>query len=241
MTESPQERQDSPNIERLPPDCWVVVPAYNEAGRIGQVLEDLLRVAQSVVVVDDGSHDNTAQVAAQFPVWVLRHVVNLGQGAALQTGITFALRNHAAYIATFDADGQHVPTDLLTMYRVLAAGQADYVLGSRFLGRAEGIPLTRKILLKAAVVFTWLLSGIRVTDTHNGIRMMTRRGAERINITMNRMEHASEILDQIAASGLRFVEVPVTIRYSLESLAKGQRSTAAGRMALKILAEKVTR
>ncbi len=96
MTESPQERQDSPNIERLPPDCWVVVPAYNEAGRIGQVLEDLLRVAQSVVVVDDGSRDNTAQVAAQFPVWVLRHVVNLGQGAALQTGITFALRQQAA-------------------------------------------------------------------------------------------------------------------------------------------------
>lgn len=241
MTESPQERQDCSDIERLPPECWVVVPAYNEASRIGKVLEDLLQVAQSVVVVDDGSRDDTAQVAARFPVWVLRHVVNLGQGAALQTGITFALRQQAAYIATFDADGQHVPADLLTMYRVLAAGEAHYVLGSRFLGRAEGIPLTRRILLKAAVLFTWLLSGIRVTDTHNGIRMMTRRGAERINITMNRMEHASEILDQIAASGLRFVEVPVTIRYSLESLAKGQRSTAAGRMALKILAEKVTR
>ncbi len=241
MAESPLALHEPGQPGRLPADCWVVVPAYNEASRIGPVLEDLLQVAQSVVVVDDGSRDNTAEVVAQYPVWLLRHVVNLGQGAALQTGITFALRKGASYVATFDADGQHVPRDFLTMYRVLAAGQADYVLGSRFLGRAEGIPLTRKLLLKAAVVFTWIVSGIRVTDTHNGIRMMTRRGAERINITLNRMEHASEILDQIAASGLKFVEVPVTIRYSLESLAKGQRSTAAVRMALKLFAERLSR
>jgi glycosyltransferase involved in cell wall biosynthesis len=225
----------------LPSSCYVVVPAFNEAPRIGRTLEGLLQVARSVVVVDDGSADNTADVALQYPVWVLRHPVNLGQGAAIQTGITFALRQRAEYVATFDADGQHDPGDLVRMLEQLRQTGADYVLGSRFLGRAEGIPFTRKLMLKAAVWYTRLISGIRVTDTHNGIRMMTRRGAERIHITMNRMEHASEIIDQIARSGFRFVEVPVTIRYSDASLAKGQKTSAAFRMGLRIIAEKVMR
>jgi len=226
---------------RLPPSCFVVVPAFNEAPRIGRTLENLLQVASSVVVVDDGSADNTREVALQYPVWVLRHPVNLGQGAAIQTGITFALRQGAEYVATFDADGQHEPRDLMTMLDTLRQTGADYALGSRFLGQAENIPMTRKLMLKAAVWYTRIMSGIWVTDTHNGIRLMTRRGAERIHITMNRMEHASEILDQIARSGLRFVEVPVTIRYSQASLAKGQKSTAAVKMGLRILAERVMR
>jgi len=225
----------------LPPQCFVVVPAYNEAERIGRTLESLLAVASSVVVVDDGSADNTAEVALRYPVWILRHPVNLGQGAAIQTGITFALRQGADDVATFDADGQHDPSDLIRMLQTLRESGADYALGSRFLGRAEGIPFTRKVMLKAAVWYTRIMSGIHVTDTHNGIRLMTRRGAERIHITMNRMEHASEILDQIARSGLRYIEVPVTIRYSQASLAKGQKSTAAIRMGLRILAERVMR
>ncbi|MCR4411021.1 MAG: glycosyltransferase family 2 protein [Thermoguttaceae bacterium] len=227
--------------DRLPDDVWVVVPAYNEGSRLGSVLQGLLQVAKNVVVVDDGSADDTAEAALRYPVWVLRHVVNLGQGAALQTGITFALRQGAEYVATFDADGQHEPADLPAMLAALRESGADYALGSRFLGRADGIPLGRKLMLKAAVWFTRLMSRISISDTHNGIRMMTRRGAERIRITMNRMEHASEILDQIARSGLKYVELPVTIRYTETSLAKGQRTSAAVRLGLKILAEKVLR
>ena len=225
--------------DRLPPDVFVVVPAYNEAPRIGPVLEKLLEVASTVVVVDDGSRDNTFDVARRYPVWLLRHVVNLGQGAAIQTGITFALQKGALFVATFDADGQHEPRDLLRMYNRLVEEGADYALGSRFLGRTENMPWSRWLMLKAAVWFTRLMSGIWVTDTHNGIRMMTRRGAERIHITLNRMEHASEILDQIARSGYRFIEVPVTIRYSVESLAKGQKTTAAVRLAAKLFAERL--
>jgi glycosyltransferase involved in cell wall biosynthesis len=225
--------------DRLPPDVFVVVPAYNEAPRIGPVLEGLLEVARTVVVVDDGSRDNTFDVARRYPVWLLRHVVNLGQGAAIQTGITFALQKGALFVATFDADGQHEPRDLLRMYNRLVEEGADYALGSRFLGRTENMPWSRWLMLKAAVWFTRVMSGIWVTDTHNGIRMMTRRGAERIHITLNRMEHASEILDQIARSGYRFIEVPVTIRYSVESLAKGQKTTAAVRLAAKLFAERL--
>ena len=165
--------------------------------------------------------------------------MNLGQGAAIQTGITFALQKGALFVATFDADGQHEPRDLLRMYNRLVEEGADYALGSRFLGRTENMPWSRWLMLKAAVWFTRLMSGIWVTDTHNGIRMMTRRGAERIHITLNRMEHASEILDQIARSGYRYIEVPVTIRYSVESLAKGQKTTAAVRLAAKLFAERL--
>jgi len=151
------------------------------------------------------------------------------------------LRQGAQYVATFDADGQHDARDLLSMLEMLQSSGADYALGSRFLGRAEGIPWHRRLMLRAAVLFTRLLSGAVVSDTHNGIRLMTRRGAQRIHITLNRMEHASQIIDQIVASGLPFIEVPVTIRYTQASLAKGQKTSAAVRMGLKLIVEKAFR
>ena len=225
----------SPRSDKL----WVVIAAYNEARRIGPVLAEVLQVVNNVVVVDDGSRDGTSAQVLSYPVWVLQHACNLGQGAALQTGIRFALERGAEYIATFDADGQHVAENLETMLTTLTDSAADFALGSRFLGRADGIPLSRKIILKLAVLFTKLFSGVSLSDVHNGIRVMTRRGAEQLRITMNRMEHASQIIEQISASGLRYVEVPVTVRYTADSLQKGQRTSAAVRLGLKLLLEKV--
>jgi glycosyltransferase involved in cell wall biosynthesis len=164
---------------------------------------------------------------------VLRHIVNLGQGAALQTGICFALEHGATTIVTFDADGQHDPSQITSLVTPLQQGLADVVLGSRFLGRAENIPWTRTLLLKGGVLFTRLFSSIKVTDTHNGFRAFSRAAALKFKIQQNRMAHASEILDQIHTLGLRFVEVPVTIRYTDDTLAKGQSSWNA----LKIIAE----
>lgn len=143
------------------------------------------------------------------------------------------------YLITFDADGQHQAQDIPLLLESLRTQLADFALGSRFLGKAPGIPWTRRFTLRLAVWFTRLFSGVSVTDTHNGIRAMTRRGAERLQITMNRMEHASEIIDQIARSGLRYVEVPVTISYTRHSLVKGQRSSAALRMAARLIAERM--
>ncbi len=218
-----------------------MIAAYNEERRIGRVLDRLVSLGASIVVVDDGSADQTSDEVRRRPVWLLRHLTNLGQGAALQTGISFALEHGAEFVATFDADGQHDPADLPAMYETLRSAGADYVLGSRFLGRAEGMPWTRRITLKLAVLFTRLFSGVLLSDAHNGIRVMTRRGAERLRITFNRMEHASEIIDQVATSGLKFVEAPVTITYSRESLAKGQSSSAAVKLAVKLIAEKLLR
>jgi polyprenyl-phospho-N-acetylgalactosaminyl synthase len=225
----------------LPESLWIVIAAYNEQRRIGAVVDDLLKTAKNIVVVDDGSRDDTAGEVLKRPVWLARHTVNLGQGAALQTGITFALQRQAEYIITFDADGQHCVSDLPRLIEPLTAAGADFALGSRFLGTAQGIPWSRKVILRMAVLFTRVFSGISLTDAHNGLRAMTRRGAQQIHITMNRMEHASEIIDQVARSGLNYVEVPVTIRYTAESLAKGQKTSAALRLGIKLLLEKVIR
>jgi glycosyltransferase involved in cell wall biosynthesis len=148
--------------------------------------------------------------------------VNLGQGAALQTGIKFALQQGAEAIVTFDADGQHRPSDIARLVNTLEQTNVDFALGSRFLGSSRGMPLQRKLLLYAAIWFSRAVTGLRLTDTHNGLRAMTREGAQRICLRQNRMAHASELLEQIATSGLPYIEVPVTIEYTGYSLAKGQ-------------------
>ena len=202
---------------------WVVIAAYNEAEVLGRVVADLRQREYQIVVVDDGSGDATGEMAHNAGAAVVRHPVNLGQGAALQTGIYYALCQGADYIITFDADGQHRVQDIDALIAAIEKHGVDFALGSRFLGSAIDLPPARRMLLKAAIRFTRLTTGLRITDTHNGLRAMTRRGASRISLRQNRMAHASEFLDQIAHSGLPWVEVPVTIRYSGYSLAKGQR------------------
>lgn len=226
----------TPTSPAPPADLWVVIAAYNEEPRLGATLAGLrARGYENVVVVDDGSRDRTHDVALGSGVWVLRHLLNLGQGAALQTGIRFALARGAATVVTFDADGQHDPDEIARVAAPVRDGSADVALGSRFLGRADNIPVSRKLVLKGGVLFTRLFSGIRVSDTHNGFRAFSRAAVERIKITQNRMAHASEILDQVQSLGLRYVEVPVTIRYSAETMAKGQSSWNAVKIVLQLL------
>jgi glycosyltransferase involved in cell wall biosynthesis len=205
--------------------AWVVIAAYNEARAIGGVLAALASLPYRIVVVDDGSADATAEVAARAGAEVVRHPINLGQGAALQTGIDYALLRGASHVVTFDADGQHRADDIAALLAALSAHNADFALGSRFRGAAVDLPPLRRVMLRAATLFTRATTGLDVTDAHNGLRAMTRRGAARIRLRQNRMAHASEILHQIAASDLRYVEVPVTIQYSRYSLAKGQRAS----------------
>src|SRR6202035_3272915 len=131
--------------------------------------------------------------------------------------------NGAEYIVTFDADGQHRAGDIDALIAALQTHDADFALGSRFRGGSVAMPLSRRLLLRAATWFTRATTGLQVTDTHNGLRAMTRRGASAIRLRQNRMAHASEFLSQIGASGLRYVERPVTIEYTAYSLAKGQR------------------
>jgi glycosyltransferase involved in cell wall biosynthesis len=213
----------------------VVIPAYNEAEAVGPVVADLAKRGHRVIVVDDGSRDDTAGAARRNGAIVLRHAVNRGQGAALQTGIAYALRNGADLIVTFDSDGQHAAEDVEALVAPLLAGRADVVLGSRFRGSTHGMTALRRLILKCAVLFTRYASGARVTDTHNGLRAFTRAAAMKLDIRLDRMAHASEILDQIVQHRLRYEEVPVHVRYTAYSRRKGQSSIAA----LRILADYV--
>jgi len=220
---------------------WVVIAAYNEAGVIGRVIADVRRRGFSAVLVDDGSADATPQIAERAGAVVVRHPVNLGQGAALQTGIEFGLRNGAEFVVTFDADGQHRAAEIETLIDALTESRSDFALGSRFLGATVNLPLSRRLLLKAATWFTRVTSGLHVTDAHNGFRAMTRRGASRIRLRQNRMAHASEFLEQIARSGLPYVEAPVTIEYSEYSLAKGQKLSDALSILLDLSVQRLQR
>ncbi len=220
---------------------WVIVPAYREAAIIGRVVTDLAERGYKVVVIDDGSDDLTGATARAAGATVVTHPINLGQGAALQTGIRFALMHGADYLVTFDADGQHRAADIASLLDALVAHNADFALGSRFLGATVDMPASRRVLLKAAIWFTRITSRLRVTDTHNGLRAMTRRGASRIKLRQNRMAHASELLEQIAHSGLPYVEVPVTIEYSAYSLAKGQGVADLLRILLDLSARRLHR
>jgi len=211
-------------MQTIQSSTCVVMAAYNEAPVIGRVLAELCQKSYRVVVVDDGSSDGTCEVALAFPVTVLRHAANLGQGAALQTGITFALRDPGVQIiVTFDADGQHDPEDIPHLEEALRKNYAA-ALGSRFMtgGQASNMPLLKRLTLVLAVSITRWLTGLPLTDTHNGLRAFTRQAASQIHIRQNGMAHASEILSQIAALKLAYCEVPVRIRYTDYSKRKGQ-------------------
>ena len=204
--------------------AYVVIPAYNEGTVLRGVVETVCKTFPRVVVVNDGSSDDTADVLQGLPVTVATHLINLGQGAALQTGITAALEQGARYILTFDADGQHRSEDALAALQLLAGGTADAVCGSRFLGVTSNIPPLRRLVLKGAVIFTNLTTGTHMTDAHNGLRVLNRRAAECLRITQSGMAHASEIVTQLSHHGMVLREVPVKVNYTAYSLAKGQSS-----------------
>ncbi|HWF87122.1 MAG TPA: glycosyltransferase family 2 protein [Vicinamibacterales bacterium] len=218
---------------------WVIVAAFNEGRVISDVVRPLVREGYAVVVVDDGSRDDTAALAGAAGAATLRHAINRGQGAALQSGLRYALDQGARLLVTFDADGQHSVDDVPRLLEPILDGRADIVLGSRFLENATAVPPARRLLLRAAIAFTRFVSGMRLTDAHNGMRALSRRAAEQLDLRLDRMAHASEIIDQIARTGLPITEVPVAIRYTSYSLSKGQRAGHAARIAWEYLFSKI--
>ena len=211
-------------------DTSVIIPAYNEAESIGRVVDGLLELGCEVVVVDDGSVDGTYGTCLAYPVSLLRHACNLGQGAALKTGLAYALSVvRPRYVVTFDADGQHRPEDVRRLVAALADGAHDAALGTRFARKADAaaVPLGRRLLLRAATLFTRISTGLPVTDAHNGLRAFTADAAVQLEMAQSGMAHASEILTLIHRKKLRWCEVPVRVEYTEYSRRKGQRGLGA--------------
>lgn len=203
--------------------AWLIVPLYNEAQVIADVISDALNTFPNIVCVDDGSRDDSANRARVAGAWVVPHPFNLGQGAALQTGLTFALTQPGAeYFVTFDADGQHSVEDAKRMVERLASEPLDVVIGSRFLDGRSNVSALKRAVLKLAAAFERMSTGMKLTDAHNGLRAFNRTAAQSIHIMQNRMAHASEITAQIGDLKLRYAEEPVQITYTDYSKAKGQ-------------------
>jgi glycosyltransferase involved in cell wall biosynthesis len=203
-------------------ELWIVLAAFNEAAVIGDVLQGLSAYLPRVVVVDDGSTDRTGDIATKIGACLVTHRVNLGQGAALQTGIAYALARGAKIICTFDADGQHPPETIDALHATLKRTDSDIVFGSRFLNDTAKIPATRRALLRLAVLLNKVQTGLALTDTHNGLRLMRADAARHMRFKHARMAHASEILSITKKHGLRYAETPTPIVYTPYSLRKGQ-------------------
>lgn len=209
-------------------DVCVIVPVYNEAAAVGEVVTALRAEFGHVVCVDDGSSDGSDLIARAAGATVLRHAINQGQGAALQTGFDHVLRHtDAAYVVTFDADGQHLVSDAVRMVEHARRTGTDVVLASRFTGTTTEMPAARRMVLKAAITFTKWTAKLEVTDTHNGLRVLNRLALTRIRLTMPRMAYASEFLSAIVPSGLSYSEVPTTVVYTEYSRGKGQTNLNA--------------
>lgn len=221
-------------------NVFVVIPAYNEGTIIHSVIDELKTRNYGVIIVDDGSDDLLEKSLPNKNIFCLRHGVNLGQGAALQTGIEFALEKGAEYIVTFDADGQHNVNDIDALLHYLINKNFDIVLGSRFLStKSKHVPPLRKLLLHAARYFNYLFTGLLLTDAHNGLRAMSRNAARQIQLQENRMAHATEILFFIKKSKLKYAEVPVTIIYTPYSRQKGQTALSSVRIFFDLLLNKI--
>ena len=208
---------------QLTDKTWLVVPLYNEGKVVREVLTEVRKTFPNIICVDDGSNDNSIAEALAAGVKVAVHPINLGQGAALQTGFSYVLENtDAKYVVTYDADGQHRIEDALAMLNAAESEDLGFVFGSRFLeGKAETGAI-KKLVLKTAAFVTRMRTGEQLTDAHNGLRVIRRDALEQIEITQNRMAHASEIVYQLFDTKLKWREMPVHIIYTDYSRSKGQ-------------------
>ncbi len=204
-------------------DTWLVVPLFNEATVVREVVRSAREKFPNIVCVDDGSKDDSVEEALAGGAVVVKHPINLGQGAALQTGLDFAFgQTGAEYFVTFDSDGQHRTEDAERMVERLRAEPLDIVVGSRFLDDRTNASALKKFVLRLAVLFERITTGVKLTDAHNGLRALNRTAVREIRITQNRMAHASEIVGLIGKKKLRYAEEAVQIIYTDYSRSKGQ-------------------
>jgi len=224
-----------------PSEVFVVIPAFNEGAVLRSTVAGVMSFGYTVVVVDDGSSIPAETHLGGLNAYCLCHVVNLGQGAALRTGVEFALARDAAVVVHFDADGQHSPELIERLIDPIVRGRSEVTLGSRFLDDHDRrlVPRPKRVLLRIGAVVSWMFTGVRLSDTHNGFRAFSRNAAEKIQLRESGFAHATEILGLIRRAKLSYTEVPVTILYTDYSRAKGQKLSNSFNIVIDLMLRKL--
>ncbi len=218
-----------------------LIRAFNEGQVIEQVLREVLDSGyKNILIINDGSTDMTQKILEKFSdkICIVHHTINLGAGAALETGFEYLRRyGKVENIITFDADGQHSIEDAKKMLETLKKNPEIKVLfGSRFLGeKKSNTPIIRRCTLLLGRIFTYLISGVFLTDAHNWLRAFRSEIIEKIRIDINSMAYASEFIDKLKRNNFEIKEIPVTIKYTKYSLAKGQKSGNAIAIAMRMI------
>lgn len=204
-------------------DIYIIIPAKDEGKRIGRVISKVQHEGfYNIIVINDGSSDDTKAVATALGATVLTHYVCLGAGAATQTGMDYAIRQNAKIVVTIDGDDQHCPTDIKALVEKMRKEQLDVVIGSRFLNKENEVPLIRILFNKIGNVITGLLTGLFVTDSQSGFKAMHARFVKKSKINLNGYEFCTEIINLIKLNRASFAEVPIKVKYTKESREKGQ-------------------
>lgn len=220
----------------------IILPAFNESQVIGGVLNELKKeikkfknIESEIVVIDDGSTDQTTKIANKAGVTVLKHIMNRGLGASLMTGLKYGKVNGKNILVTMDSDGQHKPQDIHKIISPIIYNNVDVVIGSRFLGKSIAMSWLRKLILKGSNLITYLFFGIYSTDSQSGFRAFSKKAIQKIILRTQRMEVSSELFSQIKKNKLAFTEVPIRVIYTPYSRAKGQSDVNAIKILLKLI------
>lgn len=198
-------------------DILILIPTFNEGIFIEKTLKDINTLFPNILVVDDGSEDDTEKKISSFEITIIKHLINLGQGAALETGFKYFLDNtNFKYVVTFDADGQHSANDALSMVKHAKRGLFSAVVGNRFKDKSSSnkIPFFKKITLRIANIYEKLFFKVKFNDSHNGLRVLSRDCVENLlPLTNKDMNHATEISSKISKNNILYTEYPVKINY----------------------------
>ncbi len=216
----------------------VIVSAYNEEKTIKDIVLNLKRNGYDVLVVDDGSTDKTGELAQGAGAILLRHLINLGQGGAIQTGFDFALKFKPEIVVTFDADGQHFVSEIPKLIQPIIEDRADVIIGSRFL-KNQQIPFPRLVMNWVANLVTFILFGLWLSDSQSGFKAFRVSVLKKIKIRGQRFDWSSEVVSEIKTKKIKFLEVPIRVKYTPYSLSKGQNFFVGIKTFVRLLFKKI--
>ncbi len=207
-------------------NIYILVPVFNENKVIRNTLNELLKFFSNIIVVNDGSTDNTIDKLDDLNIALLNHEINLGVGAAVQTGFDYVEKIHDSYaVITFDADGQHSVEDAVSMAKEIQICNEEIIFGSRFIKHQKNVPLVKRNVLKVIAFITKIATGIDLTDAHNGLKAYKVSAIRKLKLQFSGYSYESELITEVAKKNISYKELSTNIKYTEYSIKKGQKLT----------------